>query len=220
MTRSRSARQGVPQFNPRMSTPEGLVAVGGNLEIQTLQEAYRSGIFPWPQEGLPLLWFSPDPRGVLDFEDLHISRSLKKWERQNGHWTYTMNKAFPKVIEGCRLQKRSGQNGTWILPEMESAYLDLFEEGQILSQEVWENDELIGGMYGVLTITSEGSLFFSGESMFHKKSNASKMAFVKMVEYLQAHGHSWMDMQMLTDVTRSFGGKYISREDFLERIGV
>lgn len=220
MTRARTGRQGPPLFNPRMSTPEGLVAVGGNLEVATLQEAYRNGIFPWPQEDLPLLWFSPDPRGVLDFQDLHVPRSLRKWQRQHPHWTYTMNSAFPKVIEACRLQVREGQAGTWILPNMEEAYLRLFNEGQILSLEVWEEAELIGGIYGVLTFTARETLLFSGESMFHKRANASKMAFWKLVEHLQAHGHSWMDMQMLTDVTRSFGGKYISREEFLGRIGI
>ncbi len=203
-----------------MSTPEGLVAVGGSLEIETLQEAYRNGIFPWPQEGLPLLWFSPDPRGILDFQDFHVSRSLRKWERQNPHWQYTLNQSFPKVIEGCREQVREGQLGTWILPEMVEAYRKLFDVGQILSQEVWEDGELIGGIYGVLTLSVDGKFFFSGESMFHKKTNASKMAFLKMVEYLQAQGHTWMDMQMLTDVTKSFGGKYISREEFLQRIGI
>jgi leucyl/phenylalanyl-tRNA--protein transferase len=202
-----------------MSTPEGLVAVGGNLEVSTLQEAYRNGIFPWPQEGLPLLWFSPDPRGILEFKDLHVSRSLRKWERQHPEWTFTLNEAFSKVIQGCRWQKREGQSGTWILPEMEEAYLKLFDSGQILSVEVWENEELIGGIYGVLSMSFKGKLFFSGESMFHKKSNASKMAFWKLVEHLKAHGHTWMDMQMLTEVTKSFGGKYISREEFLQKIG-
>ncbi|MGZ5278492.1 MAG: leucyl/phenylalanyl-tRNA--protein transferase [Pseudobdellovibrionaceae bacterium] len=210
----------IPAFNPRMSTPEGLVAVGGNLEIETLQEAYRLGIFPWPQEGLPLLWFSPDPRGILDFEDLHIPRSLVKWERQHPHWRYTVNQAFPQVIRQCRLQKREGQQGTWILPEMEEAYLALFDQGLILCLEVWEEDQLIGGIYGVLGLKNTGRLHFSGESMFHHQSNASKMAFVKLVEYLKKQGHTWIDIQMLTEVTTALGGKYISREEFLQRLGV
>lgn len=220
MAKLRNPSVGTPLFNPRMSTPEGLVAVGGNLETPTLREAYRNGIFPWPQEGLPLLWFSPDPRGVLDFEDLHVSRSLRKWDRQNSHWKYTINQAFPQVIQACRLQPRVGQAGTWILPEMEKAYLKLFDEGQVLSLEVWEEKVLIGGIYGVLSISDSGRLFFSGESMFHLKTNASKMAFWRMVEHLRAQGHTWMDIQMLTEVTRSFGGKYIEREEFLDRIGV
>lgn len=209
-----------PLFNPRQATPEGLVAVGGNLELSTLQEAYRNGIFPWPQEGLPLLWFSPDPRGVLDFKDFHIPRSLAKWNKNHSHWKYTVNEAFPQVIESCRLQKREGQQGTWILPEMEKAYLRLFERGQILSLEVWENSRLIGGIYGVLTLTSWGKFFFSGESMFHSETNASKMALWKLVEYLERQGHQWMDIQMLTEVTTAMGGKYIPKEQFLKRIGI
>lgn len=220
MIRKQRQRPGAPLFNPRMSTPEGLVAVGGSLEISTLQEAYRNGIFPWPQEGLPLLWFSPDPRGVLDFKDLHIPKSLAKWDRQHSHWNYTINEAFTKVIHGCRMQKREGQQGTWILPEMEEAYLKLFEAGRILSLEVWDNGELIGGIYGVLTLTSKGKFFFSGESMFHTKTNASKMALWKMVEHLKSQGHQWMDIQMLTEVTTAMGGKYIPREEFLQRIGI
>lgn len=206
--------------NPRMATADGLVAVGGNLSVESLQEAYRNGIFPWPQEGLPMLWFSPDPRGVLDFSDLHLAQSLKKWQRQHSHWKFTCNQAFPQVIEQCRLQQRKGQPGTWILPEMEVAYLALFRAGLILSLECWEGSALIGGIYGVLSHLKNGKTFFSGESMFHLQSNASKLCFVKIVEHLASQGHTWMDIQMLTDVTKSLGGKYISKEDYLLRIGV
>lgn len=219
MRKKTSSTQVIPAFNPRMSTPEGLVAVGGNLEVATLAEAYRLGIFPWPQEGLPLLWFSPDPRGVLDFSDLHIPRSLKKWQRQHAHWRLTVNQAFPEVIRQCRLQKREGQLGTWILPEMEKAYLELFKAGKILSLEIWEESELIGGIYGVLIKNASGQLHFSGESMFHLRTNASKIAFIEMVEHLKGLGLQWMDIQMLTDVTQALGGKYIPREEFLGRIG-
>jgi leucyl/phenylalanyl-tRNA--protein transferase len=210
----------IPAFNPRMATPEGLVAVGGNLEVETLQEAYRLGIFPWPQEGLPLLWFSPDPRGVLDFKELHIPRSLRKWERKQTDLHYTVNQAFPEVIRACRLQKRTGQQGTWILPEMEQAYLSLFAEGQILSLEVRRGAKLIGGIYGVLALNGHGKLHFSGESMFHHEANASKLAFIQLVRHLEKQGLAWMDIQMLTEVTTSLGAKYISREEFLKRLGV
>jgi leucyl/phenylalanyl-tRNA--protein transferase len=210
----------IPAFDPRKSTPEGLVAVGGNLEFETLEEAYRLGIFPWPQEGMPLLWFSPDPRGVLDFDELHVPRSLRKWERQHSHWKYTLNKAFSQVIHHCRLQKRPGQDGTWILPQMEKAYRTLFDRGRVLSLEVWDGEDLIGGIYGVMCVNAEGKMHFSGESMFHLKANASKMALVKLVEHLKSQGQTWMDIQMLTDVTTALGGKYISREDFLGRLGV
>lgn len=207
-------------FNPRLSTPEGLVAVGGNLQLETLQMAYESGIFPWPQPEMPLLWFSPDPRGIIDFEDFHVPQSLKKFARKKKNWKFTFNQAFPQVIHEWRMQKRTGQAGTWILPEMEQAYLQLFNHGQILSLECWDQGNLIGGIYGVLILTRVGKPLFSGESMFHKKSNASKMCLWKLVEHLQAQGHEWMDIQMVTDVTQVMGGKYISREEYLQRIGV
>lgn len=209
-----------PVFDPRRSTPEGLVAVGGSLTVENLLEAYRVGVFPWPQEGLPMLWFSPDPRGVLDFEDLHVPRSLRKWEKQHPHWKYTLNKAFSQVIHQCRVQKRPDQQGTWILPAMEKAYRDLFDAGRVLSLEVWENEDLIGGIYGVVGVNASGQMHFSGESMFHLQSNASKMALVKLVEHLKNQGQTWMDIQMVTEVTAALGGKYISREDFLQRLGI
>ena len=201
--------------DPRHTTPEGIVAMGGNLEVETLKSAYKKGIFPWPQEGYPLLWFSPDPRGVLDFDDFHVPESLSKFAKKVGHWRYTLNQAFPEVIEQCQLQKRPKQSGTWILPEMKSAYLDFFQAGFVKSLECWEEDQLIGGIYGV-----EINNVFSGESMFYKKKNASKMCLWKMIEHQKSLGRTWMDIQMVTPVTESFGGKYISREEFLARIGV
>ena len=197
--------------NPRNSTPEGLVAVGGDWRAETLEAAYRKGIFPWPQEGLPILWFSPDPRGILDFKNFHVPRSLEKFARKCS-WVFTLNQAFSQVMEACSRQPRPGQSGTWILPEMRQPYLELQKKDRAISLECWEDGVLIGGIYGVLI---EG--FFSGESMFHDKSNASKMCFWKMVEHLKANGQTWMDIQMLTPVTEAFGGKYISREEFLNR---
>jgi leucyl/phenylalanyl-tRNA--protein transferase len=207
--------------DPRTATPEGLLAVGGEYSAEILAAAYRQGIFPWPQEGYPPLWFSPDPRGVLDFEDLHIPRSLQKWNRRQRGWTYTLNQAFSQVIRECQSQPRPNQHGTWIRSEMIPGYEALFEQGQILSMECWdEAGGLIGGIYGVLVMSPRGELVFSGESMFHKKTNASKMAFWKLADYLQNHGHRWMDLQMVTEVTASFGGRYIPREEFLTRLGV
>lgn len=211
--------------NPRHSTPEGLVAVGGSLTVSALKEAYSKGIFPWPQEGLPMLWFSPDPRGVLDFSELHIPKSLKKFAKKNSHWKFTFNRAFTLVIQSCSQQSRRGpngelQNGTWIIPEVQTAYRQMFEQGHILSCECWEGENLIGGIYGMLTLLKNGQLLFSGESMFYKKSNASKMAFWHLIQHLQAQGHRWIDIQMVTEVTQMFGGKYIPREEFLQRIGV
>lgn len=211
--------------NPRQSTPEGLVAVGGNLEMETLTEAYRKGIFPWPQPEMPLLWFSPDPRGIIDFKDFHIPKSLSKFARSHPDWQFSFNRAFAQVIHECRTQLRKGPSGkkeagSWILPEMEMAYGKLFDNGRVLTCECWDGEELIGGIYGVLTMTAKGFLLFSGESMFHKRSNASKMVLWKLVEHLKAQGHEWMDIQMVTEVTGMMGGKYISREEYLQRIGV
>lgn len=206
--------------DPRQASEEGLVAVGGDLEPETLLTAYRSGIFPWPQQDMPLLWFSPDPRGVLDFSELHIPDSLKKWARKHSDWQFKINTSFPQVIKHCRNQPRPNQQGTWILPEMEEAYQKLFKAGHILVMECWDGEELIGGIYGVLYTTRLGHQVFSGESMFYLKPNASKMCFWKIIEYLKTQGHSWIDIQMVTEVTEHMGGKYISREEFLKRIGV
>ncbi len=182
--------------DPRNSTEEGLLAVGGALTPASLTEAYSHGIFPWPQEGYPMLWFSPDPRGVLDFKDFHVPASLKKWAKSHSQWTFTLNQAFPEVIKRCRRQERPGQSGTWITQEIEDAYQVFFQRGHILSMECWEEQKLIGGIYGV-----DMNGVFSGESMFFERSNASKMSFWKMVEHLQAQGRSWMDIQMVTPVT-------------------
>jgi leucyl/phenylalanyl-tRNA--protein transferase len=201
--------------NPREATEEGLIAVGGTLDTPTLLAAYGKGIFPWPQEGYPMLWFSPDPRGVLDFQDLHVPDSLLKFAKKNSHWKFTINQAFADVIGQCRLQKRPGQDGTWILPEIQKAYIDLHKAGHAISLEAWDSGDLVGGIYGVLQ-----NGLFSGESMFYKAPNASKMCLWKMIEYLKSLGHAWMDIQMVTPVTEQLGGKYIPREEFLARRGL
>lgn len=200
--------------DPRAATPEGLVAVGGQWSAELLESAYKKGIFPWPQEGLPILWFSPDPRGVLDFDEFHVPRSLQKFARKCP-WIFTLNRAFESVMQECRKQKRPGQDGTWILPEMIPAYSRLHLEGKALSLECWEDGVLIGGIYGVLV-----NGVFSGESMFYARPNASKMCFWKLVEHLKSQGQTWMDLQMVTEATAAFGGKYIAREEFLNRRGV
>ncbi len=200
--------------NPRRATPEGLVAYGGSIEPATLRAAYREGIFPWPQEGAPMLWFCPDPRGVLDFDDFHVPRSLVKFAKRS-KWMFTINQAFREVMLACQSQSRPGQAGTWIVPEMVPAYEKLHQAGEALSLECWEDGVLIGGIYGVLL---DG--LFSGESMFFSRSNASKMCLWKVVEHLKTLGHTWMDIQMVTDVTAQMGGKYIAREEFLQRRGL
>jgi len=201
--------------DPRLTTPEGIVAIGGQLNVETLKAAYEKGIFPWPQEGYPMIWFCPDPRGVIDFSDFHVPESLRKFAKKNSNWQFTVNHNFPEVIKNCRLQKRPNQNGTWILPEMQKAYVDFFKAGYVKSLECWENGELIGGIYGV-----EVNGIFAGESMFFKKENASKMCLWKMIEHQKESGRTWIDIQMVTPVTEAFGGKYISREEFLKRLKI
>jgi leucyl/phenylalanyl-tRNA--protein transferase len=202
-------------FNPRLATEEGLVAIGGELTAQRLLSAYQSGVFPWPHEGLPMLWFSLDPRGVIDFDKLKVNRSLKKFLNKKPNWTVTRNMAFREVIQACARQPRPGQNGTWITEEVIEAYSELHRQGVVHSIEVWEGSVLVGGIYGVRT-----GRYFSAESMFHQRDNASKVAFIECIQWLKAEGQNWMDLQMITPSTEALGGQYISREDFLQRIGV
>lgn len=197
--------------DPRDTLAEGILAVGGRLDVGTLYTAYSMGIFPWPQPGMPMLWFSPEKRGVLFFKDLKISESLRRFRRRNPQIQFTVNQSFAEIMDECAKQPRPGQDGTWILPAMKRAYLDFFHAGFCMAIGVWENGILIGGIYGVLV---EG--VFSGESMFYKKSNASKLALWKLVEVLTELGHQWMDVQMVTPVVESLGGKYIDREEYLE----
>lgn len=206
-------RSSVEFPDPRETLAEGIIAVGGKLDTGTLYTAYSQGIFPWPQEGLPLLWFSPERRGILDFAKFHVPQSLRKFRRQNPQYEITFNQDFDQVIEECARQKRPGQDGTWILSSLKKAYKDFHRQGYAHSVEVRENNILMGGVYGVLV---RG--VFSGESMFHKKPNMSKLALWALVERLQSEGHEWMDIQMVTPVAELFGGEYIDREEFLKRL--
>ena len=202
--------------NPRLTKPstEGLIAIGGDLEVDTLKEAYQLGIYPWPLDARhPLLWFCPDERGIVDFSNIHIPQQLKKVERKSG-FHFTFNKAFKEVIDACAEQKRPNQEGTWILPEMIAAYIRFHEAGYAHSIECWNKEnQLVGGLYGVFV---DG--LFSGESMFYREDNASKMCFLKMAKALESFGCAWMDIQMITPVTEQLGGKYISRSAFLDRL--
>lgn len=191
---------------------EGLVALGGVPDVGTLYQAYRRGIFPWPQEGLPMLWFCPDRRGVLYFKDLHISRRLRTFLRK-APWRMTRNQAFDRVIRACSEQQRPEQAGTWILPEMILAYSNFHRAGFAQSFEVWDGQELIGGLYGV-----EVEGVFSGESMFHVRPNASKGALIFAIETLLSEGHHWMDTQMVTPVVADFGGTLIEKAQYLEMV--
>lgn len=198
-----------PRYFPGI---DGIVYVGADLESKTLLQAYRLGIFPWPVEGYPLLWHCPDPRGVLDFDQLHIPRSLARILKRNPY-TFTFNRAFSQVIESCAQQSRKGQTGTWILPSFIPSYTRFHRAGFAHSVECWNGDRLVGGLYGVYV-----SGVFSGESMFHSEPNTSKLCLIKLVERLKSLGLSWMDIQMVTPVTKHLGGRYIPRLEFLSRL--
>jgi leucyl/phenylalanyl-tRNA---protein transferase len=193
---------------------DGLVAIGGDLAADTLVEAYRQGIFPWPiSVDLPLAWFSPDPRGILFVEDLHLSGSFKKFLRHHPY-RITSNTAFDQVIKACAVTPRKGQPGTWITPGIVQGYQNLHRSGLAYSIEVWEEEELVAGLYGV----SMGA-FFSGESMFTRRTNASKLALYYLLQKLGDADIGWLDTQMVTSVVEQFGGGYIPRTDFLELLG-
>lgn len=201
--------------DPYTPTMEDIVAVGGRLEWKLLRHAYQHGVFPWPHEGYPLLWFAPDERGVIDFDQLHIPRSLKKWMRQHQDvYQIQFNTQFAQVVRNCRQQKRKDQNGTWINDEIEGAYAELFKHGHATSCEVYREGRLVGGIYGV-----KSDHYFSCESMFHHEDNTSKLALLRLAERLMQEGQTWMDIQMVTSVCESLGGRLISKEKFLQRIG-
>ena len=198
--------------DPKLALEDGVVDLSDDLRVERLLEAYSFGIFPWPHPELPTLWFSPEERGVLDFQDFHVPRSLRKFiDRGSLHFTW--DRAFNTVIEACSKQPRPGQSGTWITPRLLKAYKEFHKAGYAHSLEVWDGDELAGGLYGVYV----GGLF-CGESMFFLKPNMSKVAVVFLVEFLRAQGLHWMDIQMVTPVLQQFGGKYLSRSEFLERL--
>jgi leucyl/phenylalanyl-tRNA--protein transferase len=202
------------QFPPvEGATSDGLVAIGGDLEIDTLEIAYRSGIFPWPLSvDFPLAWFSPDPRGILEFTDFHLPRSFKKFLKKS-EFKITYNQNFSQVIKNCATVKRKGQHSTWITPEIIKGYERLFLAGQAYSVEVWKEDLLVGGIYGVIM-----GNFISGESMFSKEREASKVALYHLIEHLLTKKITWIDTQMVTPVVSQFGGKYIPRSQFLSLI--
>ncbi|RYZ70244.1 MAG: leucyl/phenylalanyl-tRNA--protein transferase [Proteobacteria bacterium] len=189
------------------------VAVSRHLSFDLLIEGYFHGFFPWPHEGVDgFPWFSPDPRAVLFFDELHIPRSLAKTFRKSaGHWRVTRNQAFSRVIEECKLAYRPGQGGTWISAEMQAQYQALHREGYAHSLEVWEGSELIAGIYGVYA-----GFAFSAESMFHKCTGASKFAVIELCKALQARGLTFLDIQMLTPHLELLGAREISRSDFLK----
>jgi len=195
--------------DPELADPSGLLAVGGDLQPRRLLEAYANGIFPWYSEGQPILWHSPDPRFVLFPEELRIARSLRQTIRK-ASYRISLDTAFQDVIRRCAEVPRPGQQGTWITDEMEEGYMELHRLGFAHSAEAWQDGELVGGLYGV----SLGSIFF-GESMFASQDDASKVAFVALVEQLRLWGFSLLDSQVHTEHLQRFGTREIPRSDYL-----
>lgn len=202
------------EFPPvETASPEGLLAVGGDLRPERLLAAYGRGIFPWYSEGQPILWWSPDPRAVLLPDELNISRSLRKTLRA-GKFRVTLDTRFREVMLACaepRPQHPGG--GTWITPAMVEAYTRLHELGHAHSVEAWQDDALVGGLYGLAL----GGVFF-GESMFARAADASKVAFVHLVHQLQRWGFMLIDCQQYTEHLARFGAREIPRAEFLRRL--
>ena len=193
-----------------MSLPfDDIVAVGGDLEPETLVAAYRRGIFPWPIEDLPLLWFCPAERAILEFDRLHESRSLRR-ARRRSDLELTLDRAFGDVIRSCAETPRPGQSGTWIDAEVIDGYTRLHLRGLAHSVEAWRDGRLVAGIYGV---SVDGT--FSAESMFHREPNASKIALLHLVEHLRRAGLDWLDIQVMTPHMESMGARDIPRREFL-----
>ena len=197
---------------PDYADPSGLLAVGGDLSSDRLLAAYRLGIFPWYSEDQPILWWSPDPRLTLDLNDFKLSRSLAKTLRK-GVFKVTFDRVFEEVIAACATAPREGQKGTWITPEMQAAYIELHGLGYAHSVETWFDGQLVGGLYGV----SLGKAFF-GESMFHRKSDGSKVALATLVDKLKSWDFRFIDSQMTTAHMLSLGAKELSRRIFLKQL--
>lgn len=201
-----------PPLGYALAEPNGLLAIGGDLSEKRLLSAYRQGIFPWFSAGEPVLWWSPDPRMVLFPDELKISRSLGKRLKHNDY-EIRFDTAFHEVMLACAESGRPGQDGTWITDEIIEGYCRLHELGYAHSAETWIDGQLTGGLYGVAI----GKMFY-GESMFHRVTDASKLAFVHWVQHLQAQGFGLIDCQMKTSHLASLGAREISRAEFSQRL--
>lgn len=195
--------------HPSRASEEGIVAWGGDLSPSRIIRAYQEGIFPWYSKQDPILWWSPDPRLIMELDDFHLTKSLKKSLKK---FTYKIDTAFGDVIRNCASAPRKGQNGTWILSEVVEAYETLHSLGVAHSIESYFEGELVGGLYGL----SIGGVF-CGESMFSKKSDASKAAYYVLVQHLKHWGYSFVDCQVPTEHLKSLGAKEVAKEEFLER---
>jgi leucyl/phenylalanyl-tRNA--protein transferase len=195
-----------------LASDEGLLAYGGDLSSARIITAYRNGIFPWFNEGDPILWWSPNPRLILYPQNFKVSKSFRKILRQN-RFKVTFDREFEEVIKYCANVPREGQNGTWIVPQMQEAYIRLHNEGFAHSVEVYLDDRLVGGLYGIAI----GSMF-CGESMFSLVSNASKVAFKALSDVLVVNGYDFIDCQLKTDHLVSLGAIEVSRDEFLSQL--
>lgn len=198
--------------HPFTCTEDGLLCVGGSLSVERLLLAYQFGIFPWNNEEDPLLWWTPYPRMVLYPEELKVSKSMRSFIRKE-QFQVTMDRCFGKVINHCQKVKRDGQGGTWITSEIVSSFQKLHELGYAHSVEVWDKEELVGGLYGIAL----GKVFY-GESMFHLAPNASKLGFIALVSKLIEHGYELIDCQQETPYMASLGGRVIPKTKFLDHL--
>lgn len=200
--------------SPEEATAEGILAIGGDLRPERLMLAYHQGIFPWYSDETPILWWSPNPRFVLYPDNLKVSKSMKQVLRKN-QFKITFDTAFDQVITECQQMPRNDQDGTWITDELKEAYGELHRTGFAHSVEVWEDNELVGGLYGV----SLGKVYF-GESMFAKRSNASKAGFITLVQAMKKKGIQLIDCQVHTKHLESLGAQDISRKEYLRYLDV
>lgn len=197
-----------PWLPPEFASPEGIVGIGGALRSDILLNAYTDGVFPWFNDDEPIIWWSPDPRCIIEFESFHVPKRLASTIRKEP-FRITINQAFPEVIRACgeRLE------GTWLTEDMILAYEELHRLGHAHSLECWQDDELAGGIYGVAV-----GGFFAGESMFFRKTDASKIALVKLVERLRERGFELFDLQIINDHTAQFHPVEIPRREYLQRL--
>jgi leucyl/phenylalanyl-tRNA--protein transferase len=189
-----------------------VVAIGDDLRVETLRDAYRHGIFPWPHDNLPMPWFSPRRRTVILFDELHVGRTLRRAQRRSG-FTYSMDRAFDDVINACAGTSRGDDTGTWISAEIIAAYKDFHRAGDAHSVEVWSEGTLVGGLYGI-----DAGGAFTGESMFHRAADASKLALLFLIEHLRTRGVTWLDCQVMTPHMQALGAREIPRARFLDML--
>jgi leucyl/phenylalanyl-tRNA--protein transferase len=195
--------------DPRLARGD-IVAVGDVLSVKVLRDAYRHGIFPWPHEELPTPWFSPKRRAVIFFDELHVGRSLLKAQRRQP-FRFTIDRDFETVIRSCSATGRADQDGTWITPKIIKAYTAFHAAGDAHSIEAWSGEELAGGLYGI-----DAGGVFTGESMFYRQADASKLALLHLIEHLRCRGATWLDCQVMTPHMQALGAREIPRARFLD----